>query len=87
MNAFNALSDPTRRRILEMLSDGEMAAGEIAERFEMTAAAVSQHLKALKEAGLVRVRAQAQRRIYTLAPEGLEEPARWLDETRGSARV
>lgn len=83
MNTFTALSDPTRRRILEMLAMGDLAAGEIAECFDMTAAAISQHLKALKEAGLVRVRAEAQRRIYALAPEGLDEPARWLERTRG----
>ncbi|MGE0830043.1 MAG: metalloregulator ArsR/SmtB family transcription factor [Hyphomonadaceae bacterium] len=82
MNSFSALSDPTRRRILEMLSAGDMAAGEIAEAFDMTAAAISQHLKALREAGLVTVRAKAQRRIYRLAPEGFDECVRWLEETR-----
>jgi DNA-binding transcriptional ArsR family regulator len=82
MNTFSALSDPTRRRILEMLALREMSAGEIAQCFDMTAAAISQHLKALKEAGLVSVRAEAQRRIYRLEPHGLDEPASWLERTR-----
>lgn len=87
MNSFTALSDPTRRRILEMLAAGDMAAGEIAQCFDMTAAAISQHLRALKEAGLVRVRAVAQRRIYQIAPEGLDEPVSWLERTRRNGRA
>ncbi|MGE0047165.1 MAG: metalloregulator ArsR/SmtB family transcription factor [Hyphomonadaceae bacterium] len=87
MNTFTALADPTRRRILEMLAESDLAAGQIADRFDMTAAAVSQHLKALKEAGLVTVRAEAQRRIYKLSPEGFAEPAEWLDRTRGAGRA
>ena len=82
MDVFQALADPTRRSILAMLASGERAAGEIVDRCEMTAPAVSQHLKALKQAHLVEVRAEAQRRIYRLRPEGLDEAAVWIDGVR-----
>ncbi len=65
-NSFTALADPTRRRIVEMLGGGELSAGEIAGRFDVSAPAISQHLKTLKAARLVRVRIDAQRRIYTI---------------------
>ena len=79
-NEFTAsfLADPTRRRILEMLSERELAAGEIARRFDMTPPAVSQHLKILRNADLVRVRNDAQRRMYALEPHGLTEFEHWL---------
>ena len=79
MDAFAALADPTRRRIVEMLARGPLSAGEIAGRFSVTASAVSQHLKALRAARLVRVRAVAQRRIYELDTDGLAELESWLD--------
>lgn len=82
METFAALADPTRRQIVEMLAAGELAAGDIARRFEMSAPAVSQHLKALKSAHLVRVRIDAQRRIYSLDPEGLEDMETWLANIR-----
>lgn len=78
MQALNALADPTRQRIVEMLAGRELPAGAIAERFDVSAPAISQHLKVLKEAKLVRVRADAQRRIYALDPEGFEEMEEWL---------
>jgi len=78
MNVFQALADPTRRAIVAMLEPGECSAGEIGAAFEITAPAVSQHLKALRSARLVRVRAAAQRRIYQLDPEGLGELKTWL---------
>ena len=81
-----ALADPTRRRIVEMLAQRELSAGEIAERFAVSAPAVSQHLKVLREAQLVRVRAQAQRRIYELDPNGLGELHAWLGNIRQSWR-
>ena len=81
MDAFEALADPTRRRILEMLSERELAAGEIARRFDMTPPAVSQHLKILLNANLVRIRKEAQRRMYALDPNGLAEFERWLART------
>jgi len=81
MDAFEALADPTRRRIIEMLADRELAAGEIARRFDMTPPAVSQHLKILRNAALVRVRNDAQRRMYALDPTGLAEFEQWLSRT------
>jgi DNA-binding transcriptional ArsR family regulator len=80
MNGFAALADPTRRGIVELLGTGERAAGEIAAEFAMTPPAVSQHLKVLREAGLVRVRAEGQRRIYSLDREGWEEVEEWAGE-------
>ena len=82
MLAFAALGDPTRQRIVEMLAARELSSGEIAKRFDMTAPAVSQHLKLLREAGLVQVRRDAQRRIYALDPTGLAELDAWLARFR-----
>lgn len=82
MESFAALADPTRRRIVEMLSAGELSAGEISRRFDMSAPAVSQHLKALKAARLVRVRIDAQRRIYAIDPQGIAEVDAWLQRVR-----
>ena len=82
MLGFAALADPTRRRIVEMLAARELPAGEIARRFDMTAPAVSQHLRLLREAGLVHVRRDAQRRIYALDPRGLIELDEWLARFR-----
>jgi len=82
MDAFAALADPTRRRILEMLAERELAAGDIARRFDMTAPAVSQHLKILRTAELVRVRSDAQRRMYALEPRGLAGLDAWLNRYR-----
>jgi len=82
MDAFLALADPTRRRIVESLADGESPFGDLADQFEMSRPAVSQHLKVLREAGLVAVRKDAQRRIYRLNPEGLGELDRWLEQVK-----
>jgi DNA-binding transcriptional ArsR family regulator len=82
MNGLTALADPTRQRILTMLAAGALSSGDIARRFEMTAPAVSQHLKTLREAKLVKVRAQAQKRFYELDPEGVGEVADWVNDLR-----
>jgi DNA-binding transcriptional ArsR family regulator len=82
MDPFVALADPTRRRIVELLGRGERAAGELVEEFDVSGPAISQHLKALREAGLVQVRAEAQRRIYVLDPAGLEAIDAWLAAVR-----
>lgn len=82
MLAFAALADPTRRRIVELLAAREYAAGELARRFDMTQPAVSQHLRLLREAGVVRMRREAQRRIYALEPAGLAELDAWLARYR-----
>ncbi|MBV8298290.1 MAG: winged helix-turn-helix transcriptional regulator [Candidatus Eremiobacteraeota bacterium] len=82
MQGFAALADPTRRKIVEMLAVRELAAGEIARRFDMTAPAVSQHLRLLRDARLVHVRRDAQRRIYALDPRGLAELDAWIARYR-----
>jgi DNA-binding transcriptional ArsR family regulator len=82
MSSLTALADPTRRRIVELLSHGEHAAGEIVARFEVSAPAISQHLKVLREAGLVRVRVDGQRRVYSLDPAGLDEVDAWVARVR-----
>ena len=79
MNSMAALADPTRQRIVEMLALAPMSSGEIARRFDVSPPAVSQHLKTLKAARLVSVRAQKQQRIYELNPEGVTELAQWVD--------
>jgi DNA-binding transcriptional ArsR family regulator len=82
MQAFAALADETRRHIVEILAKGERPAGEIASQFDMTAQAVSQHLKVLKEAGIVQYRAEATKRLYTLDQRGLAEVDEWLSRVR-----
>src|SRR5882757_4562263 len=78
MMALQALSDPTRQRIVEMLAAGALTSGEIAGRFELSPPAISQHLKTLKGARLVSVRADKQKRIYSLDPEGVREVSDWV---------
>ena len=78
MTGFEALAEPTRRRIVELLAAGERSAGEIVAEFEVSAPAISQHLKALREAGLVQVRQEAQRRVYAIDPGPLAELDVWL---------
>ena len=82
MDAFTALADPTRRKIVETLAVRETAFGELADRFDMSRPAVSQHLRALREAGMVSVRADAQRRIYSLNDASLDEIEAWLGRVR-----
>ena len=79
MLSFAALADPTRRRIVEILARGPLSVGEIAGRFTISHSAVSQHLKVLRIAKLVRSRVAAQRRIYELDTDGLAEIESWLD--------
>ena len=82
MTGFEALADPTRRRIIEVLARGERKAGDIVREFDLTAAAISQHLKVLREANLVTVRAEGQFRVHAINPAGLDEISAWLDQTR-----
>jgi DNA-binding transcriptional ArsR family regulator len=82
VQAFEALADPTRRRIVELLGARARSAGELVAEFELSAPAVSQHLKTLREAGLVTVRVDAQRRIYALDPAALAEIDDWLARVR-----
>jgi DNA-binding transcriptional ArsR family regulator len=83
MRSLNVLADPTRQRIMEMLAIGSMSSGDIARRFDVSAPAISQHLRTLRDAKLVRVRAQAQKRFYELDPEGVGELANWIARIRG----
>ena len=83
MNALEALAEPTRRRIVELLVDGERSAGEIAAHFETSRPGVSRHLRVLREHGLVRVRDDAQKRLYSLDPAPLAELDAWLAQYRG----
>jgi DNA-binding transcriptional ArsR family regulator len=78
--AFAALADPTRRRVLERLSAGPRAVGEIAAGLPVSRPAVSQHLKVLKDAGLVSDRQDGARRIYAIDPQGLGAVRAWLDQ-------
>ncbi len=82
MQALAVLSDPTRQRIVEILAKGPRASGDIAREFDMTPPAISQHLKTLREAKLVRVRPDAQRRVYELNPEGVMELSEWVEGIR-----
>ena len=79
-NHLDALGDATRRAIFEQLADGPKAVGELAAELPVSRPAVSQHLKVLKDAGLVKDRAEGTRRVYYIDPEGLGELRRWLDE-------
>ncbi len=79
---FEALGDPTRSRIVEMLAERDLAAGDIAVRFSVTRPAVSRHLRILREAGLVNVRGEAQRRVYQLDPSRLLDLVEWTDGLR-----
>jgi DNA-binding transcriptional ArsR family regulator len=83
MDRFHALADPTRRKIMEILArSGQLPASDIYEQFEMTPQAVSQHLKVLREAKLVRVEKQAQQRIYRINPEAMLELEEWARQLR-----
>ena len=79
-NALAALSDPTRRRVFERLRSGPAAVSEIARGMPVSRPAVSQHLRTLKDAGLVADRAEGTRRVYFIDPDGLAELRRWLDQ-------
>src|SRR5688572_30232872 len=83
--AFNALGDPTRRTIFESLADQPRAVGELARDLPVSRPAVSQHLRVLKDAGLVTDRREGNRRIYQIHPDGLEELRAELDQFWSSA--
>ena len=83
VDVFTAVADPTRRAMLDLLSSGERPAGDLVAAFPaLTQPAVSKHLRVLRDVGLVDVRAQAQRRIYTLRPGQLSEVDAWLSRYR-----
>ena len=78
--AFAALADPSRRQVFERLRAGPLPVGDIARGMPVSRPAVSQHLKVLKEAGLVTDRADGTRRIYAIDPQGLAALRSWLDQ-------
>jgi DNA-binding transcriptional ArsR family regulator len=78
MVVFDVLAEPNRRRILDLLAVGEQPVGELVERLELSQPAVSKHLRILREAGLVEVRRDAQRRLYSVRPEPLQAIDEWL---------
>ena len=82
MNAVAALADPTRRRILELLAEGEKSAGDIAAEFETSRPGVSRHLRVLREQGLVQARDEGRRRLYSLDAAPLAELDDWLSRYR-----
>ena len=82
-DTMRALSDPTRREILQMLKKGTMSAGDLAAKFDMSAAAVSRHLAVLKEAELVRDKREGMFIYYTLNASVLEEILLWVKDLRG----
>lgn len=82
MLSLEALADPTRRRIVELLAQRDRTAGELVEEFDVSAPAISQHLNVLREAGLVVTRAEGKSRIQSLNPAGLDEIGAWLEKTR-----
>ena len=83
--ALSAIADPTRRQVFERLAEGPRSVGELAQGLPVTRPAVSQHLKVLKEAGLVAARADGARRIYEIDPHGLGVLRAWLDQFWGDA--
>ncbi|SMF12203.1 ArsR/SmtB family transcription factor [Pseudobacteriovorax antillogorgiicola] len=83
MNAFAALAEPRRQEIVSLLAEqGEMTASDIVKRFKVSAPAISQHLKVLREHSLVEVKKDAQRRLYSINPKGLNEMTDYLDGVR-----
>jgi DNA-binding transcriptional ArsR family regulator len=79
---FEVLAEPTRRRILDLLLDRERPVGDLVKKLKLSQPGVSKHLRVLRDAGLVSVRTEAQRRIYGVRPEQLAEAAEWLEPYR-----
>src|SRR3954468_19586771 len=82
MDALAALADPVRRELVGLLARGELAAGDLADRFPVSRPAISRHLRVLREAGLVRARTDGRRRLYALDPPPLGELDDWLEPYR-----
>jgi DNA-binding transcriptional ArsR family regulator len=81
-HAFEILADPTRRRLVEALRQGERSVGELVGQVKIHQPGVSRHLRILEEAGFVRVRADGQRRLYSLRSEPFDELQTWVEEYR-----
>jgi DNA-binding transcriptional ArsR family regulator len=82
LDVFEALADPTRRRIMEALRAGEQPVGDVVERAGIHQSGVSRHLRILHESGFVQVRPDGQRRLYSLRPEPFAELEKWLAQYR-----
>ena len=82
VQSLGALADPIRREVVDLLAAGELAAGELADRFPVSRPAISRHLRVLREAGLVRVRTEGRHRFYALDPGPLRELDTWLERYR-----
>jgi DNA-binding transcriptional ArsR family regulator len=82
VQSLAALADPIRREVVHLLAGGELAAGEVADRFPVSRPAISRHLRVLREAGLVRVRTEGKHRFYALDPGPLRELDAWLEPYR-----
>lgn len=82
MDAFEAVAEPNRRRILDLLRSGERPAGALVAALALSQPGVSKHLKLLRESGLVRVRVYGQQRLYSLAPQEFAALAAWLEPYR-----
>jgi DNA-binding transcriptional ArsR family regulator len=82
MSVFEVLAEPNRRRILDLLGPSERSVGELVQRLEVSQPAVSKHLRILRDAGLVDVRVDAQRRLYSLRAEPLRAIDDWLEPHR-----
>jgi DNA-binding transcriptional ArsR family regulator len=78
MSPFEAVAEPNRRRILDLLREGERPAGDLVDALAISQPGVSKHLRLLRDAGLVSVRAEGQRRLYRLEPRGLADLEAWL---------
>jgi DNA-binding transcriptional ArsR family regulator len=84
VDALTALADPTRRRIVELLGQGERSAGELGRQFAISQPGMSRHLRVLRESGLVRVREDGRRRVYELEPGPFAELDAWLEPFRAA---
>ncbi len=82
MQSLQAIADPTRRRIVELLAAGERTSGELVDEFDLSAPAISQHLNVLREAGIVLTRAEGQSRVQSLNPAAFDEVEAWLHRMR-----
>ncbi|MGZ7003900.1 MAG: ArsR/SmtB family transcription factor [Acidimicrobiales bacterium] len=82
LSVFDVIAEPNRRRILDLLRDGERPVGAIVDELDISQPAVSKHLRVLREAGFVESRSQGQRRLYRMRPEPLQEIDEWLEPYR-----
>jgi DNA-binding transcriptional ArsR family regulator len=87
VSVFNVVAEPRRRQILDLLGESERPVGELVDRLGLTQPAVSKHLRILRDAGLVEVRGDAQRRLYSVRPEPLREIYQWLAPYRPNEGV